>query len=461
MSEDLVGKKLGKYSILREIGAGGMGKVYLGRHAALDQKVAIKVLAENLRDNQEAIERFIQEGRFVAKLRHQHIITVLDLDEEGDTHYLAMEFVEGKPLSELIEQKGKLKPNRALDVARQAAEALHVAHEKGVVHRDIKPDNIMINQEGLIKVMDFGIAGTLKKSMSAVQDEAPVGTLMYMSPEQLQGREFDQRTDIFSLGVVLFQMLTGRLPYSESLAHMDLKQKIIDGPFPAPSYVNQEITEAVENIVLKMTATDPAERYTTARDVADDARHCIRVKAYRKDEDGDTKSGVLKIASIRKMISKEDDRKQQERAKVPRRRDDRDRLERIEGLEKEIKRGKDSRRKKRHAVRSLFTAVFFQDVFSIDDTGSSKNSRHARILDLSEGGVALFLDEQFPVGSRHVVELRSDNHKPIRSPIHVAWTDYMDKHDGFATGFKFEDMAERHEQRLQSALSYLADLSHF
>lgn len=286
MPTDLCGQTLGKYRLIRAIGAGGMGAVYEGLHEALDQKVAVKVLLPSLEGNEDAIRRFFQEGRFVAKLRHDRIAAVYDLGEERGIHYLAMEFAEGKPLTDLIERKGVVKPLRALAIAHQVSDALAAAHSQAVVHRDIKPDNIMVSRAGKVKVMDFGIAKHLRGDDGLTMAGAPIGTLFYMSPEQCRGEAVDQRTDLFSLGVVLFQMLTGRLPYSASLAHLDLMNKIAQGPFPSPRYLNPEITEALDHLVLRLTATNREERYSAALDASDDIRHLIRIKAYEEQPVG-------------------------------------------------------------------------------------------------------------------------------------------------------------------------------
>lgn len=453
MADELVGKTLGKYRILNRIGAGGMGTVYEGRHETLEQKVAVKVLAPQLAMSEDAVRRFLQEGRFVARLRHNGIVTVYDLGEEDGVNYLAMEFVEGKPLSALIERWGKVKPVRALDITRQVADALAIAHEQSVVHRDIKPDNIMVNQAGKVKVMDFGIAKEIDTGHALTMEGASVGTLLYMSPEQCKGASVDGRSDIFSLGVVLFESLTGRLPYSPNLAHLDLMNKIVNGPFPSPRYVDSEITEAVENLVMRMTAINPEERYESATELSDDIRHLIRTKGYRAPRTDEMGSSGL--SSIKKLFKggTKPETEIENRSSTRRRKEDRQLLEELEQLRKAVENYQEGKRQQRYAVRRKCKALLHEGCQLVEDIDLDSTTEEVKLLDLSEGGTALFIKRKLAKESRHVIELHLEGGHIVRSPAEVTWTRYVEKREGYATGFRFVQVPDDDEQHLMRALT--------
>src|SRR5438105_8446286 len=218
------GTKLGRYEIRSKIGAGGMGEVYLAQDAKLDRKVALKILPAELAADEDRMRRFVQEAKAASALNHPNIITIYEIDETGSGHFIATEFIEGETLRER-EQK-PLQLSESLDIATQLASALAAAHAAGIVHRDIKPENVMLRHDGIVKVLDFGLAKlTDRISPEAVESEAltraniktepgvVMGTVIYMSPEQARGLPVDARTDIFSLGVVIYEMLAARNPF--------------------------------------------------------------------------------------------------------------------------------------------------------------------------------------------------------------------------------------------------------
>jgi serine/threonine protein kinase len=210
----MIGKTISHYKILDKIGEGGMGVVYKARDTKLDRIVPLKFLPKHLLCDEEAKTRFVHEAKTASALDHPNIATIYEIDEAEGECFISMTYIQGKSIKELIKQKeidgwdmGKI-----TNVAVQIAEGLSEAHQKGIVHRDIKSDNIMLNNEGLVKIMDFGLA-KLKGAPKVTQIGSTVGTLAYMSPEQAQGMEVDRRSDIFSLGAILYEMITGQLPF--------------------------------------------------------------------------------------------------------------------------------------------------------------------------------------------------------------------------------------------------------
>ena len=266
-------RKLGRYEIASEIGKGAMGTVYKAVDPLLERTVAIKII-NIAADDPEMAEyeaRFYQEAKAVGGLNHRNIVTVYDVAKSGDMPYLAMELLDGHELGTLI-ANGRLPVAHALDIAAQVADGLAYAHEHGVVHRDIKPANIMVMHDGLVKIADFGIARM--RSAERGSDSSPVlGSPRYMSPEQVLRKRAEARSDIFSLGVVLYEMLAGTPPFSGADLNAILFQ-IVNLVPPAPSTVNAEMPEMVDFVVAKALAKTPDERYESARELASDLREC-------------------------------------------------------------------------------------------------------------------------------------------------------------------------------------------
>src|SRR5918994_1638853 len=219
------GSKLGRYEIRSHLGAGGMGDVYLARDTELDRSVALKVLPAAVASDQQRMRRFVQEAKAASSLNHQNIITIYEIGETDSTRFIATEFVDGVTLRQHVK---RARPTLAetLDIAIQIASGLAAAHEAGIVHRDVKPENVMLrNRDGFVKLLDFGLVKLTEVSTTTTDTEAPtralvntdagtvMGTVTYMSPEQARGKPVDERTDIWSLGVVLYEMLTGRQPF--------------------------------------------------------------------------------------------------------------------------------------------------------------------------------------------------------------------------------------------------------
>ncbi|HEX2739340.1 MAG TPA: protein kinase [Rubrobacter sp.] len=252
----------GRYVLVEPLGSGGMAQVYLAHDEVLDRDVALKVLRSQYVRDEEFAERFRREARSAASLSHPNIVQVYDRGETEDgTCYIAMEYVSGGTLKKRIE-KGTLDPYTAAAVAAQIAEALQAAHERGVIHRDIKPQNVLVTSSGDLKVTDFGIARAASAVTISVTN-AIFGTAGYLSPEQALGEPVSPASDLYSLGVILYEMLTGELPYTADNP-MAVCMKHVTEPVPQPRNLNPEIPEKMNALVVKLLAKDPADRYGSA-----------------------------------------------------------------------------------------------------------------------------------------------------------------------------------------------------
>lgn len=264
--DSLIGKKLdGRYLILELIGAGGMANVYKATDVLEDRTVAVKVLREEFLDNEELVRRFKNESKAISMLSHPNIVKVYDVNFSDAVQFIVMEYIDGINFMQYLESQGKLEWKEAIHFSIQVLRALQHAHDRGIVHRDIKPQNIMILRDGSIKVMDFGIARFSRSQTRTITDKA-IGSVHYISPEQARGEETDAKSDIYSLGVMLYEMLTGKLPFeSDSPVSVALKQ-ISDDP-QHPREIAPEIPEALEEITLKAMAKEPSDRYQSATEM--------------------------------------------------------------------------------------------------------------------------------------------------------------------------------------------------
>ncbi|MDM8519836.1 serine/threonine-protein kinase [Anaerolineales bacterium HSG6] len=265
MSHLRVGTKIGQFEITSKIGEGGMATIYKAYQESVDRQVAIKVLTEEFAKNSKAVKRFEQEVKSVARLEHPNILPVHDFGTQDGFYYMVMRYVEGGTLSDLLEKESQLSLERSIKIASDIARALNYAHSRNVIHRDIKPSNILIDQLNEVLLTDFGIA----KSMDSVQSTRltrtglVMGTPDYMSPEQAQDNKLDGRSDLYSLAVVLYEMLTGYPPY-EGNTPMSVAIKHVRDPVPSPRAINPDIPEPIEQILVKGMAKDPAERFQSA-----------------------------------------------------------------------------------------------------------------------------------------------------------------------------------------------------
>ena len=258
-----------RYEILRKIGDGGMAFVYQARDKLLNRIVAVKVLRPEFVDDQEFLVKFKKEAEAVASLSHPNIVNVYDVGEDGKVHYIVMEYVDGQNLKEIIQDEGRLEEYTALDIAKQIARALSAAHRNGIIHRDIKPHNILISKDGRqVKVADFGIAKAVSSSTMTNMGSV-IGSVHYISPEQAKGNHLTSNADLYSLGIVLYEMIIGRVPFSgDSPISIALKHINEDIAFTEEDKIN--IPNSVRTIISKMTQKEPANRYQTAEELIED-----------------------------------------------------------------------------------------------------------------------------------------------------------------------------------------------
>ena len=264
----------GRYRLDEVIGRGGMSTVYRGTDLALDRVVAVKVALDPLVEQSPVyLERFRREANAAAAIDHPGVVTVYDAGADGPTRFIVMEFVHGRSLADILREQSPLEPAEAADIAAQAADALSAAHARGIVHRDIKPGNIMVTPDGAVKVLDFGIARAVD-SGTLTQTATVLGTSAYMSPEQALGQPADARSDIYSLGCVLYEMLTGEPPFMAEVAAAVMHQHVRVQPKPA-SERNPAVPPALNALVMEMLAKAPGDRPQTAAEVRDRLRQAV------------------------------------------------------------------------------------------------------------------------------------------------------------------------------------------
>ena len=265
---------LGRYEIIEELGRGAMGIVYKANDPLIERAVAIKsIILNDLDDHQreEYKARFYQEAKAAGRLNHPNIVTIHDLGECGDVAFIAMELLEGRELHNVIGEK-RLSIDETLNIVTQIADGLAYAHQHGVVHRDIKPSNIMVLSDNHVKIADFGIA-KMDSSLSLTQVGMIVGSPLYMSPEQVKGVSITPQSDIFSVGILLYKLLTGQLPFSGDSANSVMYQ-IVNETQQKPSSLNQDIPDMLNMIVSKCLEKNPEDRYLNASELADELRSC-------------------------------------------------------------------------------------------------------------------------------------------------------------------------------------------
>ena len=264
--DPLIGRSFGAYKILESVGEGGMAVVYKGFQESLNRYVAIKVLRGDLAQNQEFIARFRREALAVAALSHPNLLHVYDAGRDHGVYYIIMDYVPGGSLHDLI-GFGPVEPGRAVSIAAQVADALDSAHRRGLIHRDVKPSNILMAEDGRPLLTDFGIAKALHESTQLTHTGASIGTPAYMAPEQAEGQSTDGRTDIYALGIVLFEMLSGQAPFRAETP-MELIYKQMQTPPPPLRQVNPSVPAGLEGIVNRALAKQPKDRYQTAGEFA-------------------------------------------------------------------------------------------------------------------------------------------------------------------------------------------------
>jgi serine/threonine-protein kinase len=263
----------GRYMIVRKLGAGGMADVYLAEDQELGRRIAIKILNDRHANDNQFIERFRREAKNAAALNHPNIVSIYDRGEAEDTYYIAMEYLDGRTLKELIVGRGPAPVNVAVEYARQILSALRFAHRHGIVHRDIKPHNVLVDREGRVKVTDFGIARAGTSQMT--EAGSIVGTAQYLSPEQARGSEVDQRSDLYSLGVVLYELLTGQTPFDGDTP-VEIAMKHLSATPRPPSQLRRDVPRDLDMVVMRALAKDPAARYQSAEEMEADLERVLR-----------------------------------------------------------------------------------------------------------------------------------------------------------------------------------------
>lgn len=286
--QDLLDRALGKYVIIEEIGRGGMGAVYKARDVELDRIVAIKVLSPYLVGEPRLVQRFMREARLAANLDHPNIVTIYDIGGEGSYYFFAMKYLDGQTLKQYVAQRGPLPVNEVVAIVRQLASALDYAHQQNLIHRDIKPGNVIISSDGHAWLTDFGLA-KVAENLKLIASGETIGTLEYMAPEQARG-DAEKQSDLYSLGVIVYEMLAGRLPFQGNNQATLLYQHLHDPPPPLHQW-NPMIPPEVEQVIMKIMAKDPAERYQSAGEffqaLEEAARHALPVAPARRASEAD------------------------------------------------------------------------------------------------------------------------------------------------------------------------------
>lgn len=292
----MIGRVIGgRYEILQRLGAGGMATVYLANHRLLERKVAVKILNPEYASDEEFVRRFRREAQAAASLSHPNIVSIYDVGHEGDIHYIVMEYVPGETLKELINREGPLPVRRAVDIATQICDALVCAHRNRIIHRDIKPHNILLTEDGRAKVSDFGIARAAA-SATLTHSGSIVGSVHYFAPEQARGSITDEKSDVYSLGIVLYEMLTGKVPFQgESPISVALRH--VQERIPSPRETVPSIPPEVERIVMQAAERDPQQRYQSAAQMLGDLRRVARMLpgADERDLDDEAAEKELKL----------------------------------------------------------------------------------------------------------------------------------------------------------------------
>ena len=250
----------GRYELIEKIGEGGMAVVYKAKDRLLNRYVAIKILRPEFTQDEQFLESFKRESQAAAGLQHPNIVSIYDVGRTGNINFIVMELVDGRPLSDLIKEKGRLDYKTTIDIAKQMASALSIAHKHQIIHRDVKPHNIMITSDGVAKLTDFGIARAVSNATMVADTSKIIGSVHYFSPEQARGAYVDERSDIYSLGIVMFEMLTGRVPF-DGETPVEVALKHINEDVPSPAKLVPGIPPALDKIVLKATDKYQTERY--------------------------------------------------------------------------------------------------------------------------------------------------------------------------------------------------------
>ena len=271
-----------RYQIIKSIGEGGMANVYLAYDTILDRNVAVKVLRGDLASDEKFVRRFQREALAASSLYNENIVEVYDVGEDNGQYYIVMEYIDGKHLKNLLKKRGKLTIPEAVDIMSQIASGLSVAHDQYLIHRDIKPQNIMILENGLVKITDFGIAMAMN-STQLTQTNSVMGSVHYLPPEQASGKGASLQSDIYSMGILMYELLTGKLPYHGDNA-VEIALKHLKEPLPSIREELPSIPQSVENIIIKATAKNPKNRYADAKEMFEDLKTCLNEERLNEEK---------------------------------------------------------------------------------------------------------------------------------------------------------------------------------
>ena len=262
-----------RYKIIESIGEGGMANVYLAWDTILEREVAVKILRGDLADDEKFVRRFQREANSASSLKHPNVVEVYDVGEDNGKYFIEMEFVNGKTLKSLIKKRGALNLTEAIDIMLQITSGMACAHDSYIIHRDIKPQNIMILEDGRVKITDFGIAMALN-SNELTQTNSVMGSVHYLPPEQASGSGSTIKSDIYSIGILMFELLTGKVPFKGDTA-VEIAIKHMKNPIPSVCKINPSVPQSVENIILKACAKNPKNRYDSVLEMYEDLKNCL------------------------------------------------------------------------------------------------------------------------------------------------------------------------------------------
>lgn len=300
-----------RYQIIKTLGEGGMANVYLAHDIILDRNVAVKVLRGDLASDEKFVRRFQREALSASSLSHPNIVEMYDVGEDDGQYYIVMEYVDGKTLKQVLKQRGHLSITEVVDIMLQLTDGMAHAHDAYIIHRDIKPQNIMILSNGVIKITDFGVATALN-STQLTQTNSVMGTVHYLPPEQAQGKGSTIKSDIYSMGIMMYELLTGFVPYKGENA-VEIALKHLKEPLPSVRKSDDSIPQSIENIIIKATAKNPKNRYSDAREMHEDIKTALdesrkdekrHVYKYAENDLDETKKLDTELASLKKTEEK-------------------------------------------------------------------------------------------------------------------------------------------------------------
>lgn len=304
----------GRYELIEKIGEGGMAVVYKAKDRLLNRYVAIKILRPEFTQDEQFLESFKRESQAAAGLQHPNIVSIYDVGRTGNINFIVMELVDGRPLSDLIKEKGRLDYKTTIDIAKQMASALSIAHKHQIIHRDVKPHNIMITSDGVAKLTDFGIARAVSNATMVADTSKIIGSVHYFSPEQARGAYVDERSDIYSLGIVMFEMLTGRVPF-DGETPVEVALKHINEDVPSPAKLVPGIPPALDKIVLKATDKYQTERYKSVDEMLEALKnvefvtHMVGDRVFAAESEPKPRRDESLVAPV--MSSRREDRDQE------------------------------------------------------------------------------------------------------------------------------------------------------